>query len=119
MAAENKKSNKTLIIVLILAFGLIIYFLFFGGKKTLAKLTAKKQTFKDTQFKDGHVGLLTDLPHDVKVGDMVSVNKTDKTLNPEYDGEAKVLEVINPNLFIIEKGWGKNSTMEGGYFQKI
>lgn len=70
--------------------------------------------FVDTVFQSGNVGLTFSTPHGLSVGDIITVDKTDKTINPQYDGEHTVIGVTNPYLLVIDAEWGSDSFNEGG-----
>jgi hypothetical protein len=82
-------------------------------------------TFSDTIYTsinlDGirpasKVGLTFSYPHRLNVGDIIVIDKTDKTVNPSYDGEATVLEVPNEYQITTDIKWGGGLTVsEGGY----
>lgn len=52
--------------------------------------------------------------HGFAVGDLVYIDKDDKSLNPQYDGNATVIEVVDEYMIVIDKSFGLSSTMEGG-----
>lgn len=63
---------------------------------------------------DGKLGLSFSIPHGYVVGDSININKTNKTLNPKYDGTANVIAVIDEHLIVTDKIFGSSSTLEGG-----
>jgi len=73
--------------------------------------------FIDTFFNSGGVGLqfaTNSTPHGLVVGDLITVDKNNKSLNPQYDGDHNVLEVINNYQVVIDVDYGSDSTLEGG-----
>ena len=91
--------------------------IFDGGHFNTVKYTVPN--FYDTLFSTdinyfGYVGLTFSTPHMLTKGDLVTINKTVKTINPQYDGEWKVLSIVNNYHIIIDLPWGSNSTIEGG-----
>ena len=75
--------------------------------------------FYDTLFTTevkyfGYVGLTFSTPHTLAKGDLVTINKTDKTINSQYDGEWKVLSIVNKYHIIVNIFWGSNTFLEGG-----
>jgi hypothetical protein len=70
--------------------------------------------FVDTIFESGSVSLTFSTPHGLAVGDLIKVDKSDKTINPEYDGEHYVTEVINPYQIKTDIDWGSNTSLESG-----
>ena len=70
--------------------------------------------FVDTVYEAGSVGLTFSEPHNLAVGDLITIDKTDKTLNPQYDGEHYVTQVINNYQIKTDIDWGSDSTLESG-----
>jgi hypothetical protein len=70
--------------------------------------------FVDTIFQSGSVGLTFSTPHGLVVGDLITINKTDKTINPQYDGEHYVTEVVNDYQIKTDIDWGSESASESG-----
>jgi hypothetical protein len=73
--------------------------------------------FVDTFFNSNGVGLqfsTSSTPHGLVVGDLITVDKNNKSLNPQYDGEHNVLEVVDNYKVIIDVDFGADSTLEGG-----
>ena len=60
------------------------------------------------------MGLTFSTPHTLTKGDLVTINKTDKTINSQYDGEWKVLSIVNNYHIIVDIFWGSNTFLEGG-----
>lgn len=56
--------------------------------------------------------------HGFVVGDLVEIDKNDKSLNPQYDGFAKVIEVVDEYLIVVDKVFGASSTLEGGKIRR-
>lgn len=79
-------------------------------------------TFSDTVYAasgrdlrpKSKVGLTFSTPHKLNVGDVITIDKTNKAINPLYDGETTVIEVPNEYQIVTNIDWGSNSTMEGG-----
>ena len=71
-------------------------------------------TFSDTVFSSSKVGLTFSNPHNLAVGDIITIDKDDKTVNSEYDGEATIVEVPSDYLVITDLDWGVNTTSESG-----
>jgi hypothetical protein len=71
-------------------------------------------TFSDTLWSNGNVGFTFSQPHNLAVGDLIEVDKDDKTVNPQYDTEATVTEVINDLHIVTNIPWGENTTSESG-----
>jgi hypothetical protein len=70
--------------------------------------------FVNTLYQSGSVGLTFSTPHGLAVGDLITINKTDKTINPQYDGEHYVTEVVNNYQIKTDIDWGSDSASEGG-----
>jgi hypothetical protein len=71
-------------------------------------------TFSNTLWKNGNVGFTFSQPHNLAVGDLIEVDKDDKIINPQYDREAIVTEVINDLHIVTNIPWGDNTTSESG-----
>jgi len=56
--------------------------------------------------------------HGFEIGDLIEIDKDDKTINPQYDGFATVIDVIDEYMIIIDKGFGAASTDEGGRIKR-
>jgi hypothetical protein len=56
--------------------------------------------------------------HGFAVGDLISIDKSDKLLNPQYDGNATVIDVIDEHLILVDKNFGASSTLEGGVVRR-
>lgn len=73
--------------------------------------------FVDTFFNSNGVGLqfaTSSTPHGLVVGDLITIDKNNKSLNPQYDGDHNVLEVVDNYKVIIDVDYGADSTLEGG-----
>ena len=57
-------------------------------------------------------------PHGLLIGDQIEITKTDKTINPLYDGITTILE-IGDYWVITDKKYGVNSSNESGDFRRI
>jgi hypothetical protein len=91
--------------------------IFDGGHFNTVKYTVPN--FYDTLFTTeftyfGYVGLTFSTPHTLAKGDLVTIDKTDKTINSQYDGEWKVLSIVNNYHIIVDILWGSNSMLESG-----
>jgi len=71
-------------------------------------------SFIDTLWIDGKVGLTFSTPHKLILGDTILVDKNDKTINPQYDGETTVVSILNDYSIVTNLDWGINSTNESG-----
>lgn len=72
------------------------------------------KTWYDTEWKGGPLGLTFSTPHGFQEGDILLLDKTDKSLNPQYDGTCSVVTVVNAYDIITDKTFGQSSTAEGG-----
>jgi hypothetical protein len=86
--------------------------IFDGGHFSSSQYTVPN--FTDTIFQNGSVGLTFSSPHGLAVGDLITIDKTNKTINPQYDGEHSVTEVINPYQIKTDIDWGSDSNLESG-----
>jgi len=86
--------------------------IFDGGHFSSSEYTIPN--FVDTVFQAGSVGLTFSQPHGLVVGDLITIDKTDKTINPQYDGEHYVTEVVNSYQIKTDIDWGSDSTLESG-----
>jgi hypothetical protein len=75
------------------------------------KSTPLTLTFSNTLFSPrGVLGITFSTPHKLRVGDIIAIDKTDKTVNPLYDGTATVTEVVNNYQIVTNKKFGVNPT---------
>jgi hypothetical protein len=70
--------------------------------------------FTDTVFQSGSVGLTFSIPHGLAVGDLITIDKDNKDINPQYDGEHYVTEVVNLYQIKTDIDWGQDSKDETG-----
>jgi hypothetical protein len=56
--------------------------------------------------------------HGLVLGDLVSIDKDDKLLNPQYDGDAEVIAVVDDYMVVVNKSFGASSTLEGGVIKR-
>lgn len=70
--------------------------------------------FGDTYYWEGYVGLTGATAHNMLPGDLINIDKFDKEINPQYDGDYKVTKVIDDYLLITDIPWGDNSSNESG-----
>lgn len=87
-----------------------------GGHFKTSYYTVPK--FVDTVFYPetfgGRVGLTFSGKHGLTVGDPITIDKDDKSINPQYDGETTVERVINDYHLVTSLIWGSDSILEGG-----
>lgn len=57
-------------------------------------------------------------PHGLEIGDLIKIDKDDKTINGQYDGEATVVDIIDDYMILVDKAFGNSSTMEGGIVKR-
>jgi hypothetical protein len=86
------------------------------GKFDGGHFYATKPTFKfvDTYYTDGFVGLTGVASHGLFPGDLIKIDKNNKSLNPNYDGDWLVTKTPYDNFIVTNIPWGVNTTMEGG-----
>jgi hypothetical protein len=77
--------------------------------------------FNDTEFRDGFVGLSFSqaTPHSLLLGDLIIIEKTDISVNPQYNGTTSVIEIIDQYHIVTDKLWGLNTTAETGRVRKF
>jgi hypothetical protein len=71
-------------------------------------------SFVDTRYVDGKVGLTFSQPHKFIVGDKITIDKDDKTINPNYDGETEVIAIQSDYFIVTDLDWNQNSSNESG-----
>lgn len=89
--------------------------IFDGGHFSTSKYIVPN--FIDTAFTSGNVGLVfatTSTPHGLSVGDLITIDKNDKTINPQYDGDWYVTQVVDDYKIVTDIEWGQDSILEGG-----
>lgn len=87
------------------------------GKFEGGRLNSQGSTypgFIDTYYTSGKVGLTFSTPHGLAVGDVITIDKTNKNINPQYDGETTIIEVPHDTLAVTDLDWGQNSSFESG-----
>ena len=79
-------------------------------------------TFSDVIFRDNKVGLKFSTPHKLTVGDIIEIemdgDNENPVVNPNYNGEARVVQVISDDEIITDIDYGvkKLGGLEGGKF---
>ena len=91
--------------------------IFDGGHFNTSYYTVPK--FVDTLFYSndiygGKVGLTFSGKHGLAVGDTILIDKDNKNINPQYDGETTIDNIINDYHVVTALSWGNDSTSEGG-----
>lgn len=61
------------------------------------------------------LGLTFSSPHRLNVGDLIKIDKNNKSINPQYDGYVRVTSVPNEYQIVTDKDWGNSSTNEDGW----
>jgi hypothetical protein len=72
------------------------------------------QNWADTYFQSGNLGLTFSTPHGLELGDIITLDKDNKTVNPSYDGTCSVIQVVDTRLIKTDKAWGVSSINESG-----
>lgn len=70
--------------------------------------------FVDTIFSSGYVGLTFTQSHGLVAGDLITIDKTNKNINPQYDGDHLVTSVVNDYQVVTDIEWGSDSLNESG-----
>lgn len=74
-------------------------------------------TFSDVIFRNNKVGLTFSSPHRLAVGDILEIEMDDKSVNSAYNGETRVLSVINDFELVTDVDYlAKKSGLESGKF---
>jgi len=70
--------------------------------------------FSGTLYQSGSLGLTFSSPHGLVVGDLITVNKDNKLVNPQYDGDHYVTSVVNNYQVVIDVDYGNDLLPETG-----
>lgn len=87
------------------------------GKFDGGHFYATKPSFKfeDTYYWEGYVGLtFGSVTHSYLPGDLITINKDDKSVNPQYDGDHKITKIVDEHLVVTDIQWGENTSNETG-----
>ena len=77
--------------------------------------TKEEFKFTDTYYWEGYVGLTFGATaHSFDEGDIIEIDKDNKSINLSYDGLSKITKVVDDYLVITDKAWGLNTTAETG-----
>lgn len=76
-------------------------------------------TFSDTVFESGYLGLTFATPHGLLVNDIITIDKTNKQLNPTYDGTASVTQVVNAYEVKTTKPYLSATSLESGSISNL
>lgn len=75
------------------------------------------QTFRDASSLPAKLGLSFSTPHNIKVGDTVDIKLTNiNSINNRYNGESKVIKVIDDYQFVTDKNYRLFVEDETGIF---
>jgi hypothetical protein len=74
--------------------------------------------FRDTIWTNGNVGLSFSTPHGFSLGDLIVIDKDNKTINLDYDGTASIIEIISDNYIVTDIPWGTDTTLESGLVRR-
>lgn len=74
------------------------------------------QTFRDTSSLPAKLGLSFSTPHNVKVGDNIEIIMPDNINKNRYDGESKVIKIVDDYQFVTNKNYGLFVNNESGSF---
>jgi hypothetical protein len=66
----------------------------------------------------GGLGIVSNEPHGLKVGDVVEIEQEPGAKWPSYDGEALVSHVISETVFAVDKPFKGNSPVNPGKYRK-
>jgi hypothetical protein len=72
-------------------------------------------SFEDTYYWEGYVGLtFGSVTHSFLPGDLITINKDDKSVNTQYDGDHTITKIIDEHLVVTDIQWGENTANESG-----
>jgi len=73
-------------------------------------------TFADTFFSGGFLGLTfsTVITGEFFVGDIITIQKDDISVNPQYNGTASITSIPSNRLIVTDKPWGVSTVLETG-----
>lgn len=73
-------------------------------------------TFADTFFSGGFLGLTfsTVITGEFFVGDIITIQKDDISVNPQYNGTASITSIPSNKLIVTDKPWGTSTLSETG-----
>ena len=74
------------------------------------------QTFRDAESLPAKLGLSFTTPHNVKVGDDIEITIDDSINSSRYDGDSKVIKVIDDLSFVTDTNYGLFVDNESGEF---
>lgn len=77
------------------------------------------KTFSDTFFSAGALGLTFSTAHGLLPSDVITIDKDNKQINPQYDGTCSVVSVPNAVSLITSKSFGASTTAEGGTITNV
>lgn len=81
---------------------------FDGGHFKNTRITGSfSGTFK---YSVSSLGLSFSSPHGLKQGDIITIDKSNKLLNPSYDGTSSVTLIIDPYLLVTDKNYALATT---------
>lgn len=72
------------------------------------------QSWNDTYYLSGFLGLTFSTPHGLQVGDYLILDKDNKQINPSYDGTCSITQVVDTTLVKTDKAWGVDTIFETG-----
>jgi hypothetical protein len=74
-------------------------------------------SFSQTFYSSGNkVGLSFSTPHNLKLGDIIEIEKDNKSINSYYDGECKIVEILDNNRVVTDIEWGVKVNNESGSY---
>lgn len=73
-------------------------------------------SFQDTFYDDDKVGIIFNQPHNLAVGDIINIDKDDKTKNIDYDGEHRISKIVDSLSVVLNLDWGQNVESESGKY---
>jgi len=76
-------------------------------------------SFSKTTFNNGNLGLSFSIPHNLNIGDMITINKDNKNVNSFYDGDSTIIATPTDYEVILDKPYGITVENESGSYTTI
>lgn len=76
-------------------------------------------TFTSTSNSSGKLAITFASPNLLSVGDLITIDKSNKQVNIGYDGTASITQVISSYSYKTDKTYGVSSTNESGYITNL
>jgi hypothetical protein len=90
------------------------FYMELGIFENIKNLSDNYIIFEDTFFRNGKTGFKTKTKHSFKINDYIIVDKNLKNLNPQYDGNHKIVDILDDFSIVTSIPYGKDSIRESG-----